>query len=143
MKVNYPELLNIIVTTASVGDKVTITSDKPFFDVETFSKEKVLELFQCNYRIVWMEVEKEKLNEEPEWLNLEKYPINPEAYYMEALTPYSVTFTLPDYARTGTVHILTEHGLTNESHFLDIEGIIVIKENAAPYYCTKEILTVQ
>ncbi len=142
MKVNYPELLNIIVTRASAGEKVTIKSDKPFFDVDTFSKEKVLELFSYDYRIVWIEVDENRQKEEAEFGNLEKYPINPEAYDMDALTPDSVTFILPDYARTGTVHVLTEHGLTNDCWEFDLESVIVIKENAAPYYCTKEILTV-
>ena len=52
--IKYPELLSLDKSSANIGDEIEITSSKPFFDEETFSQEKLNNLLDINYYIVYI-----------------------------------------------------------------------------------------
>jgi len=122
-RIEYPKYLtftkdNVKVDSARIGDIITVTSDKPFFDPDTFTEEKMNKLFNLKYEdyysIVWLSVDDKKYGElfcsRPDIVgaisvNL-KCPL-PKKYYKE-ITPYSITFEIPPSAKSGELHVLNE-----------------------------------
>ncbi|HOV15590.1 MAG TPA: hypothetical protein PK771_14985, partial [Spirochaetota bacterium] len=126
-KINYPKTLTLNQSTAKTGDKITITSSEPFFDKATFSKDKLDFLLKHNYKIVWVESDDKG--------DYEKRSVTKE-YYVD-VTSDSVTFIVPDYAKTGKVHVVNEYG------FIGIpRKLITIKENAPAFFSTAEDLVI-
>lgn len=135
--INYPKYLTLNKTSAKPGDKVTITSSQPFFDTATFSDKKLAKLFAADYYIVWYSVEYVSDN----WSgNIEKKALSNIAVDLDTLTPTSVTFTVPEGAITGTIHILNEGGFVTDN--TNDVGLVGNVPNAAAYYSTKEVLTI-
>ena len=127
LKIKYPKTLTLSPSTAKVGDKVTITSTEPFFNNVTFSKEKLNTFLSSNYKIVWIEGEPKS--------NQEKRAVTKE-YYIDVPSD-SVTFTVPDYAKTGKVHVVNECGFRGVS-----SKLITIKENTPAFFSTAEDLVI-
>lgn len=136
--INYPQYLTPDKTSAKPGDKVTVTSSRPFFDEATFSDKKLAKLFAAGYYIVWLSAEYVPYS----WNrgNVEKKPLSNIAIDLETITPTSVTFTVPKDAVTGTIHILNEGGFVTDG--TNDVGIIGNVPNAAAYYSTAVELTI-
>ena len=136
--VSYPQYLTLDKTSAKPGDKVTVTSSRPFFDEATFSDKKIAKLFAADYYIVWYSVEYVPYS----WNsgNIEKKPLSNIAIDLETLTPTSVTFTVPEDAITGTIHILNEGGFVTDG--TNDVGLIGNVANAPAYYSTANVLTI-
>ena len=126
-KINYPKYLNLNKTKAKIGDTITITSSKPFFDPETFSNEKIRGLLNdTNYYLVWISADFSEYKK----MHFQKvarggkmlYQITvngklpvPKEYY-EEITPTSVSFKIPPTAKSGEIHVLNE-GCVKELHY--------------------------
>ncbi len=127
LKINYPKTLTLNPSTAKVGDKVTVSSTESFFDKATFSKDKLDFLLKHNYKIVWVESDDKG--------DYEKRSVTKE-YYVD-VTSDSITFIVPDYAKTGKVHVVNEYG------FIGVpRKLITIKENAPAFFSTAEDLVI-
>ncbi len=129
LKINYPKTLNLNPSTAKIGDKVTITSTEPFFDKATFSKDKLDLFLEKRYHIVWIEI----------GYNDDKKSAVEKEYYVD-VTSDSVTFTVPDYAKTGKVHVINECGFFNSNYYPS--PLVVTKENAPAFFSTAEALVI-
>lgn len=110
LTINYPQLLTLSSNKAKAGDKITITSTNAFFIDESFTKEKLSKYLEVNYYIVW--VESDLINTNDLNNNHEKKPVEKEYYLIDKITPTSVSFLVPPYAKTGKVHIINEAGFS-------------------------------
>ncbi|HPO49214.1 MAG TPA: hypothetical protein PLO89_02720 [Spirochaetota bacterium] len=123
------------------GDEITITSTETFFDEETFSEKKLNDLLKLNYYIVWMSKSTEtETNFTITNGNFEKEPVPKEYYILDKITPYSITFKIPPFAKTGKVHIVNETGFEISGDMS--KSLIVSKSNSFAYYSTKEELII-
>ena len=136
--INYPQKL----TFTKNGNKVTITSTNPFFDEATFSKNKAQNLANVGYHIVWYTA-KDVIPKGYIYYpnhNVDKKPVPKDNIDFDTLTPTSVTFTVPDDAVTGTIHVINEGGFVVDGTN-DI-GLVGNVENAPAYYSTATELTI-
>lgn len=102
--IKYPKVL----TLTKEGNKITVTSEKAFFNIYTFSKEKAKLLLNSGYPLIWLNGESPNKT----MRNLENMsPLEDIGFYdLETITPYKVTFTIPEWAKGGNIHILNENG---------------------------------
>lgn len=102
--IKYPKVL----TLTKEGNKITVTSEKAFFNIYTFSKEKAKLLLNSGYPLIWLNGESPNKT----MRNLENMsPLEDSGFYdLEIITPYKVTFTIPEWAKGGNIHILNENG---------------------------------
>ena len=135
LKINYPKYLSLNKNNAVSSDEITITSTKPFFDEATFTQTKLNTLLEQCYYIVWINGDETKV---PEYNN-EKVPVTKNYYILDKITPYSVTFKVPYYAKTGTVHIINEKGFVVQGD----NSIIVSNGDDYAYYSTSEELVIK
>ena len=116
--IKYPEVL----TLAKSENKVTVTSEKAFFNIDTFSKEKAKLLLDDGYPLVWLNGSAPNTK----MRNFEDMsPLTGSSFYdLETITPYQVTFTIPDWAENGNIHILNENGyLISEWDFTPLGNV--------------------
>ncbi len=119
LKVSYPTFLTVSHLSVGVGDKITITSTKPFFNLETFTDDNMAYKFDNLYDMIWVSSSENYYNNYDSYedishnfpRNFEKVPVPIEYYDLNSITPYSISFTVPDFMRTGTIHVLNEDGL--------------------------------
>ncbi len=123
LKVNYPKTLSVSSQTVSAGNKITITSTEPFFKVENFNPETLQFKMDNNYQMIWVSSSDEYYKNykwyepsssvsDPSYpRNFEKVPVPISNYDMDSITPYSITFTIPSFMRTGTIHVVNELGI--------------------------------
>ena len=135
IRFDYPQYLTLDKTSAKAGDKVTVTSSKSFFDEATFSTEKVDKLTNKGYHIVWYSSNRGTSDNNPDKKAVQNGKID-----LDSLTPTSVTFTIPDDAITGTIHVLNECGFVVDGTN-DI-GLVGNVEGAYAYYSTATELTI-
>ena len=128
IRFDYPNYLTLDKTSAKAGDKITITSSKPFFDTTFFSLDKVQRMINCDYYIVWYTT------------SSGKKAIPKNSIEMNTLSSTNVTFTIPDDAITGTIHILNEGGFVVDGTN-DI-GLVGNVADAPAYYSTAAELTI-
>lgn len=104
LRIEYPEILTITKN----GNKVTVKSEKAFFNIDTFSKEKAKLLLDNTYPMIWLNGN----NPDVQLRNFENMsPLQDSSSYdLETITPYQVTFTIPDWAENGIIHIINENG---------------------------------
>ena len=143
LHLSYPSYLSLDKTTAKIGDKVTITSSKPFFDESTLNDKKLARLFASGYIIVWYSgnvIIQDPPSVYAQNMNIDKLPLPNTAIDLDSLTPTSVTFTIPDDAITGTIHVLNEGGFVVDGTN-DI-GLVGNVEGAYAYYSTAAELTI-
>ena len=102
--IEYPEVLELVKN----GNKVTVTSEKAFFNIDVFSKEKAKLLLDDGYPLIWLNGD----SSDTRTRNEEKMsPLKNSSFYdLETITPYKVTFTIPEWAKSGKIHILNENG---------------------------------
>ena len=102
--IEYPEVLELVKN----GNKVTVTSEKAFFNIDVFSKEKAKLLLDDGYPLIWLNGD----SPDTRTRNEEKMsPLKNSSFYdLETITPYKVTFTIPEWAKSGKIHILNENG---------------------------------
>lgn len=144
LSINYPEILSLNANKVKFSDEVTIRSTKPFFDETTFSEKKLSELLNLNYNIIWITSDSKipidfSMNDNNKW-NFEKEPVPKEYYILDKITPYSITFKIPPFAKTGKVHIVNETGFEISGDMS--KSLIVSKSNSFAYYSTKEELII-
>jgi len=141
LSIKYPEFLSMSKDRSKIKDEITITSTKPFFDETTFSIKKLTDLFKLNYYIVWISKSTEiKTDSTTTNWNFEKEPVPKEYYILDKITPYSITFEIPPFAKTGKVHIVNETGFEISGD--KSKSLIVSKPNSYAYYSTKEELII-
>ena len=150
LKINYPKYLSLNKNNSVSGDEITITSTKSFFDEATFTQTKLKALLEQYYYIVWIEGDEDKANLIRSLCNdtdiyklsngnYEKLPVTKDYYILDKITPYSVTFKVPPYAKTGTVHIINEKGFVIQGD----NSIIVSNGDDYAYYSTSEELVIK
>ena len=102
--IEYPEVLELVKN----GNKVTVTSEKAFFNIDVFSKEKAKLLLNDGYPLIWLSGD----SPDTRTRNEEKMsPLKNSSFYdLETITPYMVTFIIPEWAKNGKIHILNENG---------------------------------
>lgn len=116
--IEYPKVL----TLAKSENKVTVTSEKAFFNIDTFSKEKAKLLLDDGYPLVWLNGSAPNTK----MRNFEDMsPLTGSSFYdLETITPYQVTFTIPDWVENGSIHILNENGyLISEWDFTPLGNV--------------------
>ncbi|HBD95510.1 MAG: hypothetical protein A2015_07990 [Spirochaetes bacterium GWF1_31_7] len=129
LAIQYPQELDMSDDSVSVGDEVTITSGKDFFDKDTFSKKKLQQLSDIGYNLVWITTGDNN-----------KLPLDRKKLIIEKITSNSVTFIIPEEMKTGTVNIINEGGF-EKSNYTD-EALIVCKANENAFYSTKKALEI-
>lgn len=140
LRILYPEKLTLSANSLKPGDEVTITSSEPFFDPSSFSTGKIEKLLGTNYYIVWVEADMDQYRPDNglEFCNenREKRPV-PSSYY-KTITPTEITFIIPDFAKTGRIHVINEYGFlaTGENNPL------VTKDDAPAFFCTANDLRI-
>jgi hypothetical protein len=128
IRFDYSTYLTLSSSAAKAGDKITVTSSQAFFNTTSFSLDKVQKMVNCDYYIVWYTTDSGK----------KAVPKN--NIEMNTLTPTSVTFTIPDDAITGTIHVINEGGFVVDGTN-DI-GLVGNVANAPAYYSTATELTI-
>ena len=116
--IEYPEVLELVKN----GNKVTVTSEKAFFNIDVFSKEKAKLLLDDGYPLIWLNGD----SPDTRTRNEEKMsPLKNNSFYdLETITPYKVTFTIPEWAKNGKIHILNENGyLISEYDTTPLAGV--------------------
>lgn len=117
LQIKYPQTLSLSSSKAKIGDEITITTTEPFFIEESFTKDKLLEYLLANYYIVWVESDLTEMDYFG--VNFEKKPVEKEYYIVDSITPTSVTFKVPPYAKTGKVHVINEKGFCSYNYPYD------------------------
>lgn len=136
LKINYPQILTLSNNKAKEGDEITVTSTKPFFVEESFTKEKLTKYLESGYYIIWVESDSIKTDDFNK--NSEKKPVGKEYYLIDKITPTSITYKIPPYAKTGKVHIINEEGFCSYNYPDDEKY-----PNSPAYYSTAVDLEIE
>ncbi len=129
LTIQYPQELDMSDDSVRIGDEVTITSTKDFFDKDTFSSEKLQRLFDIGYNLVWITTSDNNT-----------LPLDRKNLIIEKITSNSVTFIIPGEMKTGTIYIINEGGF-EKSNYTD-EALIVCKKDENAFYSTKKALVI-
>ena len=119
LTIKYPQTLSLSNSKAKIGDEITITATEPFFIEESFTKDKLSEYLSINYYIIWVESDSIEIKYLSLNQNPEKKPVEKEYYIVDSITPTSVTFKVPPYAKTGKVHVINEKGFCSYNYPYD------------------------
>ena len=123
----YPkQYLTMSASTAASGDKITVTSSKPFLNESRFSKERLTSMLRNGYPLVLMQKVKpfDNTGDNDYYIAHSrimydgKYGIPFENYVIEECSADKVVFTVPDWAISGSIDIRNENGYDKNYTFL-------------------------
>lgn len=162
VKVKYPEYLTLQNNNVKYGDIVTITSEKPFLDVDTFTETKK-EYILNNIPIIFMFQETEQSNgyiEPVHKVYYKQYEEETNSYLVNIIdiSPYMIKFKIPSKPYldgmnrycSGKIYITNERGIQAYKYINKDIGYeewkndcpIVSSKDEVAYYSTKEELII-